>query len=235
MSTTDHGDKEAFLPNMDLELHGLTFTRSLRVKWTAAELGVLDRLKTIDVQLMTGEHRRADFKQVNVMAQVPVLTLRDRVSGSQLRMTESAAICRFLTDQMAHTTLQPPLHNVFARAQYERFITFAAAAIDPLLFDIRMHEEVLPEEQRVPRLASKGREAFADKILKVLEEALGDCDWICGEFYDEFTTADVVVGYACMWADRYKLLEESPIVKAYLKRVTKRPAFIAAVPKSSGL
>ncbi|HJY39908.1 MAG TPA: glutathione S-transferase N-terminal domain-containing protein, partial [Steroidobacteraceae bacterium] len=66
----------------------MSFTRSIRARWTLQELGV--DFEAISVNLFAGEAQRPEFLQLNPAAKIPVLVDGDFV------LTESAAIVLYL-------------------------------------------------------------------------------------------------------------------------------------------
>lgn len=81
-----------------------------------------------------------------------------------------------------------------------------------------------PEDQRNHTLVDSMRRKFTI-CANVLSSALGDCPYVCGE---KFTAADCVVGYNVWWASVIQggsLLDDYPVLKSYLERLKKRPAF----------
>ena len=83
------------------------------------------------------------------------------------------------------------------------------------------HTMHLPEEQRVPEIARRGRERFATRG-EVLSNALEGRDYLLGS---NFSGADIVVGYSCNWAAYTGLIENHPTLVAYYARLQQRPAF----------
>lgn len=215
------------LSKFELTLYHMHTSRSMRVTWTAAELGILPQLIIKPIALLTGEQNQPSFKQgVNPMAAVPALVAKESSTGESITITESAAICMFLAEQ-AGCKLQPAVTNAFGRAQYYRMIAFAAASIDAILWDIRLHEQLLPEALRTAHVAQLARRNFARKVIPALEDALEGSSggWICGRWCEGFTVADVMVGYSVWWARALGLVQESKVICGFLKRVMERAAF----------
>jgi len=62
-------------------------------------------------------------------------------------------------------------------------------------------------------------------MLKTLNDQLGKGPWILGE---KFTAADVLWGMALKWTTNFKLVPETPAIKAYVERVCSRPSIVRA-------
>ena len=61
-----------------------------RVRWFMAEKGI-DDIDIVDVDLMGGAHKTAEYLERTGIANVPALTMDDGTT-----ITESIAICRYL-------------------------------------------------------------------------------------------------------------------------------------------
>ena len=217
---------ESRLSDVSLILYHSHLTRSMRVTWLCEELQIRDKLDIQVVALLKGEQNAKEFRQMNAMGAVPVLEVRlQRTDKGACVVTESGAIVTFLAELTGQ--MQPPNDNICGRAQYLRFISLAASSIDTLLWDIRLHEQLLPENLRNSKIASMARSNFKNKVIPTLVSALnGDSSrWICAPHYSEFSAADDMVGYSLFWASTYNLLDDSPVLTEYLARVTSRPAF----------
>lgn len=61
-----------------------------RVRMFLAEKGLLDSVEFVELDLQKGDNRRADFRDKNMFAKIPVLELDDGTC-----ISESVAICRY--------------------------------------------------------------------------------------------------------------------------------------------
>ncbi|MGH7821245.1 MAG: glutathione S-transferase family protein, partial [Candidatus Binatia bacterium] len=155
-----------------------------------------------------------DFLRLNPHGAVPVL-----VDGDQT-VAESAAIVMYLAEKYPEKKLAPALGSP-ARARYFDWIVYAPARVDPLLETVTLNTVILPESQRDPAAAKAAAEKFR-ACGTVLSAALGESRYLLGE---EFSAADVVVGYCCFWARFVGLLGDYPALGKYLDRLSSRPAF----------
>ena len=135
-------------------------------------------------------------------------------------MHESVAIVLQLLDEHADAGLAPPMGTA-ERAAYYQWSVFACAELDPNLFDVMKHEMHLPDDQRVPEIAQRGRDRFAARG-EILSATLKCQDYLLGS---TFSGADIVVGYSCNWAAYTGLIENHPTLVAYYARLQQRPAF----------
>jgi glutathione S-transferase len=69
-----------------------------------------------------------------------------------------------------------------------------------------------------------------DTMLKTLFDQFEQGPYLLGE---RFTAADVLWGTALRWTTMFKLVAETPVVKAYIERVTSRPAALRAAKKDA--
>ncbi len=194
------------------ELFEFPPTRSNRAKWAFEELGVDYASRTVN--LMEGEHHSAEYKSVHPLGFVPAYRTDDYT------MFESVAIVLQLLDEHPGAGLAPAVGTP-ERAAYYQWSVFSCSELDPALFDVMKHTMHLPDEQRVPEIAQRGRELFAargDMLSKTLE----DRDYVLGS---EFSGADIVMGYSCNWAAYTGLIENHPTLTAYYARLEQRPAF----------
>lgn len=166
------------------------------------------------------------------MSSIPVLVITDKHTQETTILTESTAIVHFLVDLTQLPSLKPPTSNIGAYAVYTRFLHFAAGSMDPLLWDIRRNEVLLPKEKRLTQVANKARREFKTKVIPVLMERLNkdDVEFLCEPEWNGLTAADVVVGYSLYWANAVGgLLEDNQVLQTYLKRLMDMEAFKEAV------
>ena len=193
-------------------------TRSSRVVWMANELGV--DLEIAPINLQKGEHKGAPYLSINPHGSVP--TYVDEARG--IRIVESIAICLHLLDEAGGDALIPP-RGTAARAAFWQWMVYAVSELDGLViglyFQIKFRPADHPDKAKIPA----GLARWNDVIAPFLVAGLGDSDYLCG---DEFTAADVAVGYDIALASGLGLLDDYPTLAAYAARVTSRPGFAAA-------
>lgn len=214
------------LKNYDCVLYHHFPSRSARVKWLIIELGLNDIIKTKPINLMKGEHMLPEFKTMNPMGTIPVLNITNKQGTKQTYcMSESGGICIFLTQMSKAINLQPDDNNILAMAQYHRVISMTTSSIDPLLWDIRMHEQLYPQRKRIQKVSDMARCNFTKNVVPAIEALLSDGGqhFICYPYHDQFTAADIILTFALYWADIYNL--NTPIMRTYMKRMIGRDSF----------
>jgi glutathione S-transferase len=165
-----------------------------RVRWFLAEKGVSD-IEIVNVDLMKGEHRAADYLAKVGIPNVPALELDD---GTVI--TESLAICRYL--ESLH-----PEPNMFGRdakeaALIEMWTRRAEMLVGhPLMMAVRhAHPALAVLETQVPEVAETNRHA-AEKALALFDRQLADHPFIAG---DRITMADIVAAASLDFARMVK-------------------------------
>ncbi|SHG97000.1 glutathione S-transferase family protein [Ferrimonas marina] len=205
-----------------LKLYHFPATRSARVRWALHET-VGDHFEVEEVHLYQGEQYQADYRARNPNHNVPILEVQFE-DGRSHRMLESVAMVEWLIDAYPNKQLAPPVGLSPSRADYLQMLHFAGTWMDMMLWQIRIHEHVLPSEQVDERTVARYRHKFASEVEPQLLQRLKQSPFICGE---RFSGADIVMGHNVTWARGYGLCQ-SEVFRQYLSRLSKRPAFIKA-------
>jgi glutathione S-transferase len=205
-----------------LTLHHFPATRSARAKWILHE-AVGEAFETHALDLYAGAQYSDAYLAKNPNHGVPLLEV-EFDDGNTLRMIESAAMVAFLADAAPEKQLAPPPGPSRARADYLQMLQFGATSMDMALWQMRIHEHVLPPAERDERTAARYRRKIVTEMQPQLAARLEGDGFICGE---RFTAADCVIGHNITWARGYGLCQDE-VFRAYLSRLSKRPAFRAA-------
>lgn len=192
-------------------------TRSSRVRWLLAELGVACEVQLVNV--FAGEGRKPDYLDaVHPHGFVPAL----EVDGVVL--IESSAICMYLADRYGAARLAPEPGTI-ERGKYYEWMVYVPATADPCLETIMFHTMFLPEGKRMPQLVERAKKTWSTKIEPRFAAALARTPFILGE---TFSAADILAGGALAWAKMANVLGADPAVNRYLDAIMARPAFIEA-------
>lgn len=202
-----------------LKLYHFPATRSARVRWALHET-VGDDFEMHTVQLYEGEQYREAYLEKNPNHNVPLLEIY-REDGSVHRMLESVAMVEWLVDAFPEKRLAPPVGLSMERADYLQMMQFGGTWMDMMLWQVRIHEHVLPSNQSDPRTIERYRTKFAEEVEPQLKARLSRTPHICG---DAFSGADILIGHNVTWARGYGLCQDD-IFYQYLSRLSKRPAF----------
>jgi glutathione S-transferase len=192
-----------------MKLYEFAPTRSIRVRWTLAELGV--DFESVAVNLIKGEHRRPEFLKLNPAGKLPVLVDGDLV------LTESVAIVLYLADKYPDKRLIPA--DPGGRAEVYRWLLFAATELEQPLWRIARHSMLYPEPKRLPAEVALAREDF-EAMAAVAEAHMRGRQFVVG---DNVSVADFVLAYTLDWATMGNLLERFGVLKAYMERMYERP------------
>ena len=210
------------MPIEHLKLYHYPASRSARVKWVLHEV-VGDAFEVERIDLYGAAQYTAEFRRMNPNHGVPVLQVTWS-GGAVQHMLESAAMVAFLADAYPDAALAPPAQASPERADYLQMLHFGSTWIDMMLWQIRLHEHLLPETERDARTIARYRTKFREEVEPQLALRLERAPCICG---DRFTAADCIVGHCVVWARGYGLCRDE-VFRRYLSVVSKRPAFAAA-------
>lgn len=155
--------------------------------------------------------RPADFVNINPMNKVPALVHHH--GDHDHVITEAAAINHYLAETHPEAGLLPDMHE---RAAYFRWLFFAAGPLEQAVVGKAMGWKVPPERAGMAGFGS------LDLALSAMEDWLSKNDFASG---NRFTMADTYVGSQFVWGLRFGSIPETPAFKAYVERITQRPAY----------
>ena len=192
-----------------IKLYHATRTRSFRIVWLLEELGIpyeLDKMPFVPPQ--------TPFAQASPFGKFPA------IEDGELAMFESGAILEYVIERYGNSRLAPPLGSPL-RGPYLQWLHFSEATAFPPIAEMIRHTTFKPESERIPAVVADAR-GRAQVTLGVLEKALGDKDYLIGDF----SGADVMMGFTLVAAKLLGALDDRfPNLQAYLARLEARPAF----------
>lgn len=198
-----------------MKLYHSPRTRSSRVRWFLAELGVSCDVQTVDV--FAGDGRKPEYQQkVHPHGYVPAL------EDEGVVLIESSAICMYLADRYGKGGFAPEPGTI-ERGKYYEWMVYVPATVDPCLETIMFHTMFLPEAKRIPALVDRAKKTWTSKIEPRFKAALEKTPFVLGE---TFSAADVLVGGALAWAKMANVLGEDPVITRYAESIMARPAFV---------
>lgn len=181
-------------------------SRGQIARWALHEAGA-----EYEPVIVDWKDKPAEFLAANPMGKVPTL-VHHALSGDRV-ITEAAAICCYLADEH-------PLHELCPReterADYYRWMFFAAGPIEQMTTAKALNFTPTPEQERMVGFGS------ADRTLAVLHGWLDGREWVCGE---RFTMADVYLGSQVDWGLTFGTIPPEPAFVAYAERLRERPAY----------
>ncbi len=179
-------------------------SRGQIVRWMLEEVGVpYDQVLLDYGTSMKG----ADYMELNPMGKVPAIKHGDRV------VTECAAICAYLADAFPAAGLTPDFAD---RADYYRWLFFAAGPVESAVTNKSMGWEAPPEKQMMVGYGDFQR------VVDVLETAVANKSFIAG---GKFTAADVYVGSQIDWGLQFGSIPTCAAFEAYVAPLRERPAY----------
>jgi glutathione S-transferase len=169
------------------------------------------------LNLQAGEQRQADYLAVNPMGKVPAILHRDAL------VTEQVAIYIYLADLFPEAGLAPSLNDK-RRGPYLRWMVFYAACFEPAAVDKAMKRE--------PGPTAMSPYGSFETVLSTLTAQLEAGPYILGQ---DFSAADVLWGTALGWMVAFGIVPASPVINAYVERLSTRPAALRVKEKDAAL
>jgi glutathione S-transferase len=188
-------------------------SRSLGTLALLEELGADYDLHLLD--LKAGTQRDPAYLALNPLGKVPAI----RHAGAMV--TEQPAVMMYLADLYADKGLAPAIGDPL-RGPYLRWMVFYGSCFEPALVDRSM--------QREPAAHMTSPYGTWQEVLDAIVAQLTPGPWLLGE---RFSAADVLWGTALNWTTMFKLVPETPPVRAYIDRVRARPAMQRAETKDA--
>ncbi len=202
-----------------LTIHHLGKSQSERIVWLCEELGLPYELKRYErdpVSMLAPP----ELKQVHPLGAAPVIT------DGEVVLAESGAIVQYLIAKHGGGRLAlNAAHPDFP--QYLYWFHFANSNLQPHMGrNMILGRLDLPADNAV-LLSAKGRLARA---LALLDHRLGEATWLAGE---EFTAADIMTAFSLSTMRYFAPVDLSPLprIRAYLARISERPAYQRAMRK----
>lgn len=194
------------------------------VRTFAAEIGLkLDRdLELVEVDIMAGENRKADYVARNPGAQLPCLELADGTI-----IAEITAICEYLSEQQGGSSLigETPEERAATRMWTRRV---DLGVCEPLANGFRFSEglPLFKERMRCLPEAADGLKAVARDKLAWLNDQLADKDFLCG---DRFSMADILLYCFLAFGNTVGQPYDQSLsnLHGWFERVGKRPSISA--------
>jgi glutathione S-transferase len=188
------------------------FVRDLRPRWACEEIGLPYAMRLLDA---TAPRPPAYFKE-QPWGQVPALVDR----GCELNLFESGAILLHIGEKDERLLPREPQ----ARATAISWLFAAYNSVEPLMFELS-NVEIFAAGEQWAELRRPSLMAYADQRFDRLAAAMEDRDWLAGQF----SVADIAMATVLREAEGTSLIDDRPVLAAYLERAIARPAFKAAL------
>lgn len=195
-----------------MELYHSVSARSFRALWMLEELGLPYRLHMLPFPPRVAAR---SYLEINPLGTVPLLL------HGEARLTESSAICHYLSSLMPGTPLAVAPDDA-AYASYLNWLFMSDATLTFPLTLVLRYTHFEPAERRQPQVVQDYARWFLGR-LKAVESAASEREYLCA---DRFTAADIAVGYALMLSEFLDMAPQwGPATQAYWQRLQERPAF----------
>lgn len=198
-----------------ITLYHAPFSRSVRVLWLLEELEL-----PYDLRLLPAIVATAPFSQETPTGKIPT------IEDDELVMFESIAIMEYILDRYSEGRLAPARSDP-GWGHFLQWLHYSESTAFPPLGYIARHSFALPKSERNAQSLDENR-LLAARILAVPERILSDSKYLLG---DEFTAADIAMGYTIGTAKLLGVLETYPNLNAFFGRVARRPAFQRATKR----
>jgi len=185
------------------------YVRDLRPRWACEEIGL-----PYAERLISAVKRPQSHYADQPWGQVPV------IDDGGIRLFESGAILLHLAQK--HTGLLPDEPQQRADALSWLFAAFNS--VEPMMFELGQ-VTLFAAGEPWAELRKPSLMAFIGERLDRLAAALGEREWLAGPF----SIADIAMATVLREAGGTDLLDERPVLAAYLARATARPAFERAL------
>ncbi len=198
-----------------LQIYHAPMTRGMRVIWLCEELSLPYEVTKIDFS--PAYRATPEWRALNPVGKVPVLT------DGETTMFESGAMLQYILDRYAPDRLSPPVDSP-DYAHYLQWLWFGEATLSRPLGEIVNHGREFPDDKRIPAVVDEMARRAAD-CLRAIGQHVEKRQYLVGE---QFTAADIMVGYGIYIAE-ILIPEHMPeTLSAYWQRLSARSAFAAA-------
>ncbi|MGF1455208.1 MAG: glutathione S-transferase family protein [Alphaproteobacteria bacterium] len=199
-----------------LKLHFAPNSRAGRIVWLLEELELpyeLNKMAFHPKDLKSDEHR-----QRHPLGRVPVL------EDGDVSIYESGAIVEYILERHKNGGLKPAV-DAPEFPSYLQWFHYCEGMVMPPINTIVVQTILLPPERRDETVLAQAQKLLTRSLAPVDENMYGK-DYLIGSF----SGADIMLGHSCFMANRMGCVsEDMPALKAYVERITARPAFKTAI------
>lgn len=181
------------------------FVRDLRPRWACEEIGLAYR-----ELLISATDRPEWFFAEQPWGQVPV------IDDGGVHVFESGAILLHIGEKDERLLPRDPQ----GRADALSWLFAAFNSVEPLAFELA-NIAIFAKDEEWAKLRRPSLEAFLGGRLDRLQSALGEREWLAGQF----TIADIAMATVLREIRNVGMLGGHPELAAYLERALARPAF----------
>ncbi|MEM8636044.1 MAG: glutathione S-transferase family protein [Pseudomonadota bacterium] len=199
-----------------LTVHFAPNSRAGRIIWLMEELGLdyeVNKLAFHPSALKSDEHRAR-----HPLGRIPVL------EDGNVTIYESGAIIEYVLARHRDGGLKPAVDAPEFPA-YLQWFHYCEGMVMPPINTIVVQTILLPEDRRDAAALGQAQRLLT-KALAPVDETLAGKDYLMGDF----SAADLMLGHAAFMANRLGCVpDEMANLKAYVQRISERPAFQTAI------
>lgn len=201
---------------MTLKLHFAPNSRASRISWLLEELELpyeLNRMAFHPKDLKSDEHRAR-----HPLGRIPVL------EDGDVSIYESGAIVEYILERHKNGGLKPAVDSV-EYPFYLQWFHYCEGMVMPPVNTIVVQTILLPEDRSDETVLAQAQRLLT-KAWGPVDEALAGKDYLIGDF----SGADIMLGHAAFMSNRLGCIpDEMTNLKAYVARISARPAFDKAI------
>ena len=196
-----------------LKLHFAPHSRAERILWLLEELELpyeLNLMKFHPEDLKSDEHRKR-----HPLGRIPVL------EDDDISIYESGAIIDYILEKHKNGGLKPSVNSP-EYPYYLQWLHYCEGMVMPPMNQIVVHTVLLPPDRRDETVLGQAQRLLS-RALEPINEALEGKDYLIGDF----SGADIMLGHSCYMSNRMGCVtDEMKNIKAYVERLSSRPAFL---------
>ncbi len=204
---------------MTLKLHFAPNSRASRISWLLEELELpyeLNAMAFHPKDLKSDEHRDR-----HPLGRIPVL------EDGDVSIYESGAIVEYILECHKNGGLKPAVDDPNF-PYYLQWFHYCEGMVMPPVNTIVVHTLLLPPDRQDETVREQAKRLLT-KAWGPVNEALEGKDYLIGDF----SGADIMLGHAAFMSNRLGCVpDEMTHLKAYVQRITDRPAFDKAINMS---
>lgn len=185
------------------------------------EMNLAYDIKIVDI--LKGDQFKPEFLAISPNNKMPAIVDPSGFDGQPISVFESGAILQYLGRKTG--LFYPSTER--ERIEVEQWLMWQMGGFGPMLGQNHHFVQYAPE--RIPyaidRYVSESR-----RLYTVLDQRLADRDYVAGEY----SIADMaIIGWALGWKQQQIDIDALPNAKAYIERVSSRPAVQRALAKKN--
>ena len=183
------------------------------------EMNLAYDIKIVDI--LKGDQFKPEFLAISPNNKMPAIVDPSGFDGQPISVFESGAILQYLGRKTG--LFYPSTER--ERIEVEQWLMWQMGGFGPMLGQNHHFVQYAPE--RIP-YAMERYITEAQRLYTVLNHRLADRDYVAGDY----SIADMaIIGWALGWKEQKVNLEQLPHAKAYIERVSSRPAVQRALAK----